>query len=1389
MSKKYRNLRFFAIFSVTIMVAVAFHPAINPFWDHLLSDKNEYVFSLVDTVKASDQSTQVYPTANQTRLFELVQDLNVSTPLDNRTDRDNDGLYDSVELVIGTDLNNSDSDFDGLSDYDEVLVYLTDPRQIDSNNDGITDYFEVTTCNLDVDNDGIENAWDNDNDNDSVPDNVDMSPFSCSNVNSTFHFDIETTGNPTYIDFQVTPSNSNYLKLAQQTWDWPYDAEGSMIDLDDSKEDVIISPTLEVTIPTDFIITVKHSQKCLGVKEGGNNVEQISYNESDQQRWKLDFFDEGYYKILSEKTGKCLEVFNESSEDGANVQQADFSIKDSQLWRLEPISDGYYNIINKHSEKCLEVANENMSAGANVQQNDYWGVDNQLWKIDPVGTFIPSLEDMIDYGILVELNTLSIPLSPVYDYGNPVALKGRMFYPATNDTNITFDTELVWKVGGNTDKKVDILQQISTAFNISVQDNNTIILNDAESSDPEKFEIKDLGSDMVALGTYNGLFVTVKDSNKSELVANSTSIDDQEMFSLVDLGNDNIALKAWNGNYVTTDETGMLSATSSSIGSDETFKIIDAGYTSNLITLSRYKENFRFTGFSVQENHGSDVGLFYSKHKSQTLAASFFMAYQFLRNSSNSLKNMNQTILQQTNVTVNSTMVTDINHMDLAILEITSKMTPTVLEDLDNQTDEDESILPVIIAIEDDSSVYSMDEYYCGQFTSNSFSLSLSLVSTATTKFFKVGWYNVSSKEVLGADEFLNNIKTWGLEEGHNESSIDSLMSLALVWNVGESRVVDPSSEMPSSTPNDDLVLEKIQSFGIFPLTSLIDIAELVIRVRAGYQFLRTTLGKTGSALKGVQAYYKIMNTAKATKTFKYIGKVSKVLLVIDVVISFVIALYSWFSFADDHGWSDFGVYVGWLSYMVIMNWAGLYLALAFAGPVGVLLAIILAIFDIIFGIGEKIMGWIIDLFTKVEQRSKIDVDLLGSPLVFIDDIEDNGVDSGDILNYKCKVAGNVTRTSDGSWGDVIQSYIHPDLRFNVPANTNWGSSRDLTKTVSKYPNYRLEEYQLSAWTELRNMVNFPITIKLTYDYKIYYDECFWFFGWHCDRESTTDESVNELTTMHFDVMPETLDDFLLWSELKSNDIDGDRLLNENESSYKSSTWNYDSDGDGLWDGFEVDRETLPNKFDSDNDGLSDKIELQIQTDPLNVDTDNDGLTDYEEWKGWPVKFNYFGESFTMNESSDPLKNDTDSDGLLDIVECLKRLNPRSNDTNGNGISDYHEIVFPSYSLITEVSFNEGGNSIRIAPNETINTTIDYRLLGLINPNTLQPDNCSLMVCLEGSNVTQEIYNGTPTVGLITNHSTSFIINNTLNSSIENDTYLLDNGTYIMHYYINWNYT
>jgi hypothetical protein len=58
-------------------------------------------------------------------------------------DTDGDKLSDLEEETIGTNPNKVDSDFDGLSDYDEVRVYLTNPVKADSDNDGYVDGLEV----------------------------------------------------------------------------------------------------------------------------------------------------------------------------------------------------------------------------------------------------------------------------------------------------------------------------------------------------------------------------------------------------------------------------------------------------------------------------------------------------------------------------------------------------------------------------------------------------------------------------------------------------------------------------------------------------------------------------------------------------------------------------------------------------------------------------------------------------------------------------------------------------------------------------------------------------------------------------------------------------------------------------------------------------------------------------------------------------------------------------------------------------------------------------------------------------------------------------------------------------------------------------------------------
>ena len=62
---------------------------------------------------------------------------------DGEEDFDKDGLTNLEEKDLSTYMNDKDSDYDGLSDYDEVKVYHTDPLKVDTDGDSLSDYEEV----------------------------------------------------------------------------------------------------------------------------------------------------------------------------------------------------------------------------------------------------------------------------------------------------------------------------------------------------------------------------------------------------------------------------------------------------------------------------------------------------------------------------------------------------------------------------------------------------------------------------------------------------------------------------------------------------------------------------------------------------------------------------------------------------------------------------------------------------------------------------------------------------------------------------------------------------------------------------------------------------------------------------------------------------------------------------------------------------------------------------------------------------------------------------------------------------------------------------------------------------------------------------------------------
>ena len=124
-------------------------------------------------------------------LSRLVNDLIAVTK--NITDADSDMIPDSVERIIGTDPLDKDTDGDKLTDMEEVQ-FNTNPNMIDSNDDGIPDSTEMMDLDIDIDGDGVSNAWDRDNDGDGVTDGFDLSPFAGTTVRSSFSFDINSSG-------------------------------------------------------------------------------------------------------------------------------------------------------------------------------------------------------------------------------------------------------------------------------------------------------------------------------------------------------------------------------------------------------------------------------------------------------------------------------------------------------------------------------------------------------------------------------------------------------------------------------------------------------------------------------------------------------------------------------------------------------------------------------------------------------------------------------------------------------------------------------------------------------------------------------------------------------------------------------------------------------------------------------------------------------------------------------------------------------------------------------------------------------------------------------------------------------------------------------------------
>lgn len=110
-------------------------------------------------------------------------------------------------------------------------------------------------------------------------------------------------------------------------------------------------------------------------------VPYLLFVQDDSQAATVD--GNAYYRLISVRSGKALDVNAFSTADGTRIQQWTDQSTANQQWKLRPAGDGYYELVNRNSGKVLGIAGGPSAQAAAEQQTDS-SSPSQEWRIDDV---------------------------------------------------------------------------------------------------------------------------------------------------------------------------------------------------------------------------------------------------------------------------------------------------------------------------------------------------------------------------------------------------------------------------------------------------------------------------------------------------------------------------------------------------------------------------------------------------------------------------------------------------------------------------------------------------------------------------------------------------------------------------------------------------------------------------------------------------------------------------------------------------------------------------------------------------------------------------------------------------------------------------------------------
>ncbi|GHH23783.1 RICIN domain-containing protein [Streptomyces lanatus] len=111
-------------------------------------------------------------------------------------------------------------------------------------------------------------------------------------------------------------------------------------------------------------------------------VPYLLYAQEDSQAATVD--GDAYYRLVSVRSGKALDVNGFSTADGTRIQQWTDQNTANQQWKLKPTGGGYYELVNRNSGKVLGIAGSSTAQAAAAEQQTDSSSTSQEWRIDEV---------------------------------------------------------------------------------------------------------------------------------------------------------------------------------------------------------------------------------------------------------------------------------------------------------------------------------------------------------------------------------------------------------------------------------------------------------------------------------------------------------------------------------------------------------------------------------------------------------------------------------------------------------------------------------------------------------------------------------------------------------------------------------------------------------------------------------------------------------------------------------------------------------------------------------------------------------------------------------------------------------------------------------------------